>query len=156
MCQIPWIPPDPFLELMHVSRNDNHLLFTVRSINTSACCPTCNQVASRSHSRYTRLIQDLPISNEPVTILLISRKWFCDNPMCTVKVFTERYEWLAPNSRRTLRVEEVLRKIAFSTSCLTGEKIAHALQLSVSHDALLTIVHKTDIKPEVSPFCRSR
>ncbi|MEH6892123.1 transposase family protein [Bacillus sp. JJ864] len=141
---------------MHVSQNDNHLLFTVRSTNTSACCPTCKQVALRPHSRYTRLIQDLPISNESVTILLISKKWFCDNPMCTVKVFTERYEWLAPNSRRTLRVEEVLRKIAFSTSCLAAEKIAHALQLPVSHDVLLTIIHKTDIKPEVSPFCRSR
>lgn len=74
--------------------------------------------------------------------------------MCPVKVFSERYDWLAPNGRRTRRAEETLRKIAFSTSCLAGEKVARAMHLPVSHDILLAIIHKTSMETEVSPFCR--
>ncbi|WP_324656817.1 transposase family protein [Bacillus cereus] len=103
---------------------ENYLRLTVKSVKYSQPCPNCNHVSFRPHSRYTRLIQDLPLTNQPVKLLLISHKWFCDSPTCLVKVFTKRYDWLAPNGRRTIRAEEVLRKIAFSTSCLAGEKVA--------------------------------
>jgi hypothetical protein len=82
------------------------------------------------------VIQDLPIADWPVRRLLISRKWFCDDSSCSVKVFTERYDWLAPHGRRTLRAEHTLRQIAFSTSCLTAEKITQAIHLPISHDSV--------------------
>jgi len=61
------------------------------------------------------------------------------------KIFTERYDWISENGRRTLWAEEVLRKIAFSTSCLNGEEVAKAMHLPVSHDVLLSIIRKTDV-----------
>ncbi|WP_231883451.1 hypothetical protein [Anoxybacillus sp. B7M1] len=45
------------------------------------------------------MIQDLPIADQPVQLLLISRKWVCDDSSCSVQVFTERYDWLAPPGR---------------------------------------------------------
>ena len=69
-----------------------------------------------------------------------------------MKIFTERYNWLSPNGRRTARTEELLRKIAFSTSCLTAEKVARSAHIPVSHDTLLDLVHQTDVKSAVSPF----
>ncbi|ABS23593.1 transposase family protein [Bacillus cytotoxicus] len=151
MYPICWLSPDPFLELIDVSTKDRHLRFIVKSNRISANCPSCHSISSRRHSRYTRLIQDLPITDQTV-ILLILHKWFCNNSCCSIKVFTEQYEWVAPNGRRTLRAEKVLRKIAFSTSCLTGEKVARAIYLPISHD----IVRKTHIGTKVSPFhwCR--
>jgi transposase len=110
----------------------------------------------RPHSHYTRIIQDLPIGEKTVSLLLISRKWFCDNPICDRKIFTERYDWIAENGRRTTRAESVLREIAFSSSCLNGEKLARTVYLSVSHDTLLSIIKKTEINPVVSPFRRHR
>ncbi|WP_285756445.1 transposase family protein [Parageobacillus sp. G301] len=87
----------------------DHLRLTVKSNRESSSCPACHHASSRPHSRYTRVIQDLPIADQPVRLLLISRKWFCDDSSCSVKVFTERYDWLAPHGRRTLRAEHTLR-----------------------------------------------
>ncbi|MBD5799225.1 transposase [Bacillus pseudomycoides] len=156
MCNISWSAPDLFLELMDVYQMNHHLRLTVKSNHTSANCPSCSHTSSRSHSRYTRPIQDLPVMDQSMTLLFVSHKWFCDNPPCYIKVFTERYDWLAPNGRRALRAEKNLRKIVFSTSCLAGEKVARAVHLPVSHDVLLTIVHKTNIDTKVSPFHRGR
>ncbi|WMT20643.1 hypothetical protein [Parageobacillus toebii] len=89
------------------------------------------------------MIQDLPTADQPVSLVLISRKWFCDSPACPVKVFTERYDWLAPHGRRTLRAEHTLRQIAFSTSCLSAQKVAQSIHLPVSHDTLLTLIRTT-------------
>ncbi|WP_243458285.1 hypothetical protein [Sporosarcina sp. Te-1] len=97
-------------------------------------------------------MQDEPFNGRPVELLVLSRKCFCVHADCSVKVFTERFEGLSPNRRRTKRAEDILRKIAFSTSCLTAEKIAHAIHLPASHDALLSLIYRTEITPEVSPF----
>ena len=66
----------------------------------------------------------------------------------------QRYEGISANGRRTFRAEELLRKIAFSTSCLAAEKVAHAAHIPISHDTLLAIVRRTALNPEVSPFPR--
>ncbi|MED3844280.1 hypothetical protein P9213_08940 [Geobacillus stearothermophilus] len=92
------------------------------------------------------MIQDLPIADRPVRLLLISRKWFCDDPSCSLKVFTERYDWLAPHSRRTLRAEHILRQIAFSTSCLAAEKIAQAIHLLLLKSFFLRFLMKSIAK----------
>ncbi|WP_240514769.1 transposase family protein [Bacillus cereus] len=107
---------------------ESYLRLTIESTQHSHTCPTCHyRFSSRPHSRYTRLIQDLSLLDQSIKLLLLSRKWFCDSLTCPVKVFTERYNWLASNGRRTIRAEEVLRKIACSTSCLAGGKVAQAV-----------------------------
>lgn len=77
---------------------------------------TCATVSSHIHSRYTRLVQDVPFNEKSVSLLVLTRKWFCDNRRCATRIFTERLEGIQSHRRRTQRVEEVLRKIAFSTS----------------------------------------
>lgn len=151
-----WLSPDPHLELIHVSSSSksDSILLTVQSTRSSASCPKCNKNTSKIHSRYARIIQDLPVSGQPVELHLLSRKWFCDKVDCSVRIFTERYEGISANGRRTFRAEELLRKIAFSTSCLAAEKVAHAAHIPVSHDTLLAIVRRTELNPEVSPFPR--
>lgn len=154
MLSIPWASPDSDLELLHILSTDESLLLTLKSTRTSAPCPDCSKQSTRIHSHYTRKVQDLPISDKSVELLIIARRWFCDQPDCKVKIFTERFDWLTSNGRRTKRTEEVLRKIAFSTSCLTAEKVARSAHIPVSHDTLLTLVHSTVIEPEISPFRR--
>ncbi|WP_255258769.1 transposase family protein [Bacillus pseudomycoides] len=109
MSNISWSSPDPFLELMYVHETNHHLRLTVKSNHTSANCP----YFLPSHSRYTRLIQDLPVTNQSVTLLFVSYKWFWDNSSCYIKVFTECYDWLAPNGRRALQAERFLQKSPF-------------------------------------------
>lgn len=149
-----WLTPDPFIEVLHIQEEPFSFQITIQSTHQSCRCPHCGVPSTRPHSRYTRLIQDVPIGEKSVTLLLLTRKWFCDQSACDRKIFSERYEWLSVNGRRTLRAEECLRKIAFSTSCLNGEKLAKAIHLPVSHDVLLSIIRKTNVQPEISPFCR--
>lgn len=152
MTSIPWSSPDPNLELLHISSTNESLLLTLKSTSNSSPCPSCSKQSSRIHSQYTRMVQDLPISDKSVDLLLLTKRFFCDSPDCPIKIFTERFNFIAPNSRRTTRTEEVLRKIAFSTSCLSAEKIAKSAHIPVSHDTLLNLIHHTDIKSEISPF----
>lgn len=132
MLSIPWSSPDPNLELLQVSPIYDSFILTLKSTRTSNPCPSCSKQSSRIHSQYTRRVQDLPISGKPVELLILTRRWFCDNPDCKVKIFTERFDWLSSNGRRTSRTEEVLRKIAFSTSCLSTEKVARSAHIPVS------------------------
>lgn len=149
-----WTPPDSSLELLHAESTSDKIRLIVQSTRSSSCCPTCSQSSTRPHSRYTRKLQDEPFNGRPVELLVLTRKWFCIYAECPVKVFTERFEGLSPNRHRTQRAEDILREIAFSTSCLTAEKIAHAIHIPASHDALLSLIYRTDITPEVSPFPR--
>lgn len=100
MPSISWSSPSPDIELLHVTYSNNLLLLTVKSTRTSASCPLCQNLASRKHSHYTRKVQDLPICDKSVELLLLTKRWFCDNPNCQVKIFTERYDWLLANGRR--------------------------------------------------------
>lgn len=82
-------------------------------------------------------------------------KWFCDNVDCSKKIFTERLTWLSPYRRKTNRLEETLRTLAFSMSCLQAEKVCHCLHMPTSHDTLLNLIKKADIQSdyENTPFC---
>jgi transposase len=155
MNSICWSSPDSFLEFLHICEGESSFHITIQSTHQSSLCPHCGVRSFRPHSCYTRLIQDLPIGEKSASLLLISKKWFCDNNSCDKNIFTERYDWLPAKGRRTYRAEEVLRKIAFASSCSNGEKVAKAIHLPVSHDVLLSIIRKTEIKPDISPFCRN-
>lgn len=124
----------------------------MKNIRIASSCPSCLKPSSRIHSQYTRKVQDLPIGDKSVELIILTKRWFCDQPDCTVKIFTQRYDWLSSNGRRTVRTEDVLRKIAFLSSCLSAEKVAKSAHIPVSHDTLLTLLRHSDIEPEVSPF----
>ncbi|WP_445491593.1 transposase family protein [Niallia sp. 03133] len=68
---ISWSAPDPHLELVHVANVGDLLILTVKSIHTSACCPSCQRISTRSHSRYSRKVQDLPISDQAVLLSIV-------------------------------------------------------------------------------------
>lgn len=152
MSSISWSSPSPDIELIHVNYSDDSILLIVKSTRTSSSCPTCLKSTTRIHSQYTRKVQDLPIGEKTVNLLMLTKRWFWDNPACKVKIFTERHDWLSSNGRRTLRTEEVLRKIAFSTSCLSAEKVAKSAHIPVSHDTLLALIRHSEIESEISPF----
>ncbi|MBE1557211.1 transposase family protein, partial [Sporosarcina limicola] len=138
--------------VLHEEQTDKELFFIVEVDSSSARCPSCQMMSSRAHSRYTRHVDDLPISDRHVHFQILLHKWFCDEPNCTVIVFTERLSWLQTYKRKTNRLEEVIEKIAFSTNCLTAEKVCKALHIPVSHDTLLRRVQAVTFPQKASPF----
>src|SRR6187200_3207847 len=74
-----------------VSVNEGQLTIKAASCQSASTCPSCGCLGERRHSRYIRIFCDLPTSGFSVKVLIVSRKYFCDNPSCTRKVFTERF-----------------------------------------------------------------
>ncbi|WP_342473067.1 ISL3 family transposase [Metasolibacillus sp. FSL H7-0170] len=144
---IPWKIPDPFIHLVSITEQPTGYQLTLASRNTVAICPKCNCKTMKRHSTYTRHLQDLPCVGLAVTIRLIATKWRCHTTTCPQRIFTERFSWLTPYARKTVRTTNLLRHFAFSTSCLVAAKLAKVAGLSVSHDTLLRIVYQTNVTP---------
>lgn len=79
MKHLTWVVPNAFMEVLHIQREDQHIQLTVQSTHTFTHCPTCATVSSRIHSRYTRLVQDVPFNEKSILLLVLTRKWFYDN-----------------------------------------------------------------------------
>ena len=83
---------------------DSVAIFISSTLPTSRC-PQCCQPSGRVHSRYERELADLPWQGLPVHIHWRSRKFFCDNPFCTQRIFTERLPAVAESyGRKTCRI----------------------------------------------------
>jgi len=147
---------DEKVHVLYQEQTDDELFFIIKVDSSSAVCPSCHKSSFRKHSRYYRHVDDLPISNRYVHFQILLHKWFCDEPDCPAKVFTERLPWIQPYKRKTSRLETVIEKIAFSTNCLTAEKVCQALHIPVSHDTLLRRVKAFSIDVNPSPFRRHR
>src|SRR6476620_5025050 len=77
----------------------------VTSTQVQPSCAACQQPATRVQSRYRRSLADLPWADIPVRLQLHVRKFFCSNPACSRRIFTERFPSLvAPSARRTARM----------------------------------------------------
>ena len=56
-----------------------------------------------------RRLADLITHGLPVHLVVTTRRWFCDVPGCSRRIFTERLpSTAAPSARRTLRPAQAL------------------------------------------------
>ncbi|OXS75817.1 transposase family protein [Domibacillus enclensis] len=148
---------DDSIEIRHESITSEELVYVIEAASSSARCPSCNSLSHRAHSRYIRTIKDLPIVDRSVSFHIRLHKWFCDEPSCPKKIFTERLSWADPYKRKTVRLENTLTELALSTNCLAAEKACKALHIQVSHDTLLRLVKRIEVTGKTpSPFCRNR
>lgn len=130
------------------------LYAVLKVCSTHARCPKCKWLSPNRHSRYARNVDDLPVSGHSVHLTVLLQKWFCINPDCEAKIFTERLNWLSPSSRKTDRLEKLIRQVGYSTNCLTAEKVCREMRISISHDAILYRIKNED--PPQSKECPFR
>src|SRR5574337_136699 len=105
------------------------------------CCPDCEQPARRVHSHYTRKFADVPWVGTAVCIFFRARRFFCDNPMCERRTFTEQLpELLAPYARRTRRLAAAQWTLAFALGGEPGARAALRLEMPASPDTLLRLI----------------
>ena len=129
------------LNAWHLTRQRLRLELT-----TTACCancPLCGQLSDRIHSRYQRILADLPWSEVVVRIELQTRKFFCDNVRCQRRIFTEPLPTLAARyARRTLRLQDALHLIGLFAGGEAGARLSRDLHLKSSPDTLLRAVKR--------------
>jgi transposase len=128
------------LELTQMEQQEDQLVFHVTATSPSAVCPLCQQPATRLHSRYRRVVKDLPCAGRQVRLILHVRKFFCETSNCVRKVFAERLShFVAPWAQMTTRLNEALQTIGLATCGKLGARLATHLGITTSW---MTIVRR--------------
>lgn len=113
--------------------------------------PSCILLSRRIHSRYWRILQDTPIRSASIVLHVRARKFFCDQPDCSQKIFTERQlHWWASYSLGTGRLDAFLKQLAFSISAESASSLSCHYGVPTSADAFLSIVRKEEFLPAES------
>ena len=109
------LPPGAGLRVEQISTTDQPIELTLTTTTPTARCPVCTTVATRIHSRYTRMLADLPWGGVAVRIALQVRKFFCPVAACPRRIFAERLPYVAaPYARRTNRLQDLVRLLGFA------------------------------------------
>jgi transposase len=124
-----------------VSVMEEQIIIEASSPQLNSTCPTCGCSSERKHSKYLRVFGDLPTSGFYVKISLQSRKYFCDNPDCNRKIFTERFaEEILPYHRRFNRCKELLNNLGLELGGNRGSAISRLAKLQVSPSTILRLI----------------
>src|SRR6266702_6616906 len=121
------------LQIDQFSITASALVLEVISTQPACCCPVCGQTSDEIHSRYRRVVADVPCGNRPVSLHLQVRKFFCRNTSCLRKIFTERVsELLEPSARMTNRLRSALQALGLATGGEVSARLAPKLGMQAA------------------------
>jgi transposase len=132
---------------------DRHQIDVVlRSTQVTAACPLCQTIAQRCHSHYTPTLADLPISDVPVRLFLHVQKFFCDQPSCPRRIFTERMPAVvAPSARRTQRLLTLQTQLGLALGGSLTARLSQPLKLPASKDTFLRLIRRAPLPAHPTP-----
>ncbi|NEW84323.1 MAG: ISL3 family transposase [Mariniphaga sp.] len=125
---------------------DGNISIPACSNQKFAHCPGCTSKSKRVHSSYVRRLKDLPASSCTVSIHFTARKFFCSNPACEKKIFTEQPDpEISPYSRMTNRTQVILRDLFLEVSAKKGAHLARIFSMPVSPSTGLRLISSLPI-----------
>jgi len=140
------------LDACHVDTTAAQITLRVRSTPTRVPCPLCDTPARRIHSRYDRTLADLPWADYRVRLQLRVRKWFCQNPHCVRRIFTERLPTVAaPWARCTLRLAQRLVALGVALGGTAGTCLGRQWDVAVSRNTLLRLLRRQPVPSLPTP-----
>jgi transposase len=136
----------PGFEINAVYSEPGVLEIEARSTATSGDCPNCRQGSGHLHGWHQRHPQELPSLGQTVRLTLQVRRFRCMNGGCGQQTCVEQFpEWLPAYARRTIRLTQVLREIAFQVGGEAGKHIVKRFKIVVSGDTMLRIIRQTNV-----------
>ncbi len=128
------------------------LTLVLVSLQTEGQCPVCGQSTRRVHSTYMRTLQDLPWGSLRLTLRVQVHRFFCQNPNCRRKIFTERLPELAePSARRTNRLRDAFVTIGWALGGEAGAKQCAAHATPVCASTLLSLLRRQGVTAAPTP-----
>ncbi len=142
------------LELTGLEMGNGQLLLYVTATSSGSPCPLCAQLATRMHSRYSRVVKDLPCAGQQVQLILHVRKFFCDTADCVRRIFAERLPQLvAPWAHMTTRLCQAMQAIGLATCGRLGARLASRLGIATSWMTIVRQVMALPTKPAEQVQC---
>jgi transposase len=126
------------LELVEMEKVDERLRVTIVSTKRTSYCPLCGVMAEKVHSRYVRQATDLPCSGQPIRLLILVRKYFCQEEECPRKIFVERLTpFIDLRGRVTQRLFQVVQVIGLATGGRLGVRVTNRIGIQTSRQTIL-------------------
>jgi len=145
MCKrlLPLIPAGLVVEDVRVSPVG--LTIGAHPRSASAACPRCGCLSHRVHSRYLRVLADLPWQGRVVSIEVQARRFRCLTPGCPCRIFAEPLSGIAGrHQRRTCRLGDIQRQVGLALGGDPGARLTARLGMTTSGDTLLRLVRRRD------------
>ncbi len=144
------IPPSLRVDALLVE--DDGITIRASSASCDVRCPLCDELAHRVHSRPIRTLADLPWAGVAIHLRVQVRKFFCENPGCPRRIFSERLAGIAAVfARRTERQRTALLAIAVALGGEAGARLATNLGYVVSPDTLLRLIRQAPETAAATP-----
>ena len=138
--------------LLQISSDEESIKLECERTTTTASCPICQTTTRRIHSRYRRVVRDLPISGKAVLLLLHVRKFSCKEPTCPRHVFTERLPQLTvPHGQSTASLRSFLSTLGSESGGAGGARIATKMGLQTTSRTLLRVLHAQSLSEPEPP-----
>lgn len=141
-----------YLRLEQIEMTPATLILSLRVETTDAACPLCQQRSHRIHSYYTRTLADLPCAAKALQLLVLVRRFFCENDACDRKIFAE---WLTEltnvYARRTTRCIKRLAELGFVLGGKAAVELSAHLGLESSRMTILSILRKEPVPVPPAP-----
>ena len=135
------LPADVVVEELLLENQVLTLVLT--STQPARYCPDCSKPSTRVHSRYTRILADLPCQGRLVRLQIEVRRFRCMETTCRRTTFAEQFPGLAAaHARRTSRQAEALCEVAFALGGRAGVPLAKKLRLPTSRHTLLRLLRR--------------
>ncbi|WP_261335823.1 ISL3 family transposase [Rhizobium leguminosarum] len=133
-----------------VERSDESngvIIVSARAAADRPSCPLCSRMSDRVHSRYVRIIADLPCAGTKVQLRLSARRFICEMTFCRRRIFVERFgELVVPErSRRTARFDTVVHHLGLALGGRPAAAFAKRLMIPVSNDTLIRAVRRKSV-----------
>lgn len=133
---------DKDYELVQYRIKDKAVIFHIQSNRKELACPFCGSKSLRVHSAYEREIQDLPIQEKQVILLVRTRKMFCTNPKCGHTTFAEIHPFAAPKAQKTDRLVKNILHTSTQLSSLNAAKLLKSAHITTCKSSICSLLKK--------------
>jgi transposase len=128
------------------------LTLGIATTHPSASCPLCCAPTWRVHSRYTRRLAEVPVLGHPVRLLMTVRRFFCSDPLCPRRIFSEALDgFAAKHARTSAGLARAHRAIGTALGGEAGARLAAGIAMATSPDTLLRRVKHGEV-PAARPL----
>lgn len=134
---------DENLEYQSHSLDGDTIYLNVSSTRHEVSCPFCGMTATKVHSFYKKSFQDLPIQDKKIFIILMNKKFFCENSSCSHKTFAERFDFIKDKQKKTTRLEKTIREMSLNCSTITASNLLKQNVVQVSRTTISNLLKKT-------------
>ena len=134
---------DNKLEVTRKEIKDDIMYIYCETKKQSTKCRYCGEESENVHSVYTRTISDLPIQKYKVKLVIIVKKYFCNNPKCNHTTFAEPLDFVEKNALRTKRLDEYIKEVGLKNSSIEARNQITNSHVEISNNTILRILKKT-------------